>query len=70
MSEEISHEDDMELVVPADVRRFVDEYTRARRPPVFKDYFDDTLRKIVSVRRLNPLLELELSFTSAGVPAL
>jgi ParB-like nuclease domain len=65
----VTREEEFELVLPADVKQDREQYMRSPRPSVFKDYFDDRVRTIVPVMRMNHVLEATLSLEKAGVPA-
>lgn len=58
---EVSHDDELDLVAPAEVKKNPDWYLKAARPPLFKDYFDPQLRKIVQVQRNNRLLQVHIN---------
>jgi hypothetical protein len=64
-----SHEDDLDLVGVPEIRRHSERYFGAPRPPLFKDYFDDRVRKIVSVPRRNLMLQVQLTIQQSMVPA-
>jgi hypothetical protein len=46
-----------------------DEFLKAPRPPLFKDYFDERLRMEVQVPRTLRQLQLGFSLGAADLPA-
>jgi hypothetical protein len=66
----VTNDSEFDLVASAEMRQAREQYVRAARPPLFKDYFDPQLRRIVKVPRANQLLQLQLGFQRSGVPAL
>jgi hypothetical protein len=66
---EAMHEDDLELIGLRAVRGQLERCARAARPPLFKDYFDAQLRKIVRVQPTDHALQLQVSLTTRQIPA-
>ena len=66
---EAHHEDDLELLGVREVRAQLDRYVRASRPPLFKDYFDPALRKVISVPRTDHAIQLQLTLKTLRLPA-
>ena len=67
---EATREEEFDIVLPGDVKEDREQYLRTPRPPVFKDYFDDRIRKIVPVARVNRVLEAQLNLEKSSIPAL
>jgi hypothetical protein len=65
---QVTSDAEFELVASAEMKQARDQYARSPRPPLFKDYFDPRLRKIVKVPRTNQLLQLQLALQRTGVP--
>lgn len=63
-------EEEYELLLPGDVKQDREQFLKSPRPSVFKDYFDDRVRTIVPVMRMNHVLEAKLSLQKAGIPAM
>ncbi len=66
---EIDHEDDLDLAGIRGVRPQIERSLRLPRPPLFKDYFDPALGKVVPVSRSDHALHLEVVARSIRVPA-
>jgi hypothetical protein len=56
-----STRDDLDVVASLEIKSGFDRYFMAKRPPVFKDYFDDHLRKIIPVRRRKRVLQVQVT---------
>ena len=65
-----SDADASDFLLPADVKQDRQFYLRAPRPPLFKDYFDARLTRIVPVIRKNYVLQAKLDLQRTTVPAL
>ena len=65
-----SDEDASDLLLPADVKQDRQFYLHAPRPPLFKDYVDPRLTKVVPVARKNFVLKAKLDLQRTAVPAL
>ncbi len=59
---------DLDLVGMPDLKSNFDQLFRSPRPPLFKDYFDPKLRKIVSTHRTTTVLHVELTIQQLRVP--
>ncbi|HEY0681191.1 MAG TPA: hypothetical protein VGD45_02575 [Steroidobacter sp.] len=66
----VTREEEYELLLPGDVKQDREQYVRSPRPSVFKDYFDDRVRTIVPVMRMNHVLEAKLTLEKASIPAM
>lgn len=66
---ELSRRDELDLVGPEEVKAKPDNYLKAARPPLLKDYFDPKLRKIVPVRRMVRQLQVGYGANTGEVPA-
>lgn len=64
-----TREEEYDLVLPTDVKQDREQYMRHPRPSVFKDYFDDRVRKIVPIMRMNQVLEARLNLEKTSIPA-
>ncbi|MBM0104962.1 hypothetical protein JM946_09385 [Steroidobacter sp. S1-65] len=62
--------DATDFLLPADVKQDRAFYLRAPRPPLFKDYFDPRLTRVVPVVRKNYVLQAKLDLQRITVPAL
>lgn len=67
---EAAREEEFELVLPGDVKEDREQYLKIPRPSVFKDYFDDRIRKILPVARVNRVLEAQLNLEKSAIPVL
>lgn len=65
-----TREEEYEFILPADVKQDREQYLRSPRPSVFKDYFDDRVRTLVPVTRMNHVLEAKLNLEKAAIPAI
>ena len=65
-----SDEDSSDLLLPDEVKQDRQFYLHAPRPPLFKDYFDPRLTKVVPVARKNYVLNAKLDLQRTTVPAL
>jgi len=65
----VSRQEELELVAAGDFLQNPDRYLKTKRPPLLKDYFDDKLRKIIEVRRKNRLVRLQFGVDQSDVPA-
>jgi len=64
----LSTRDELELVNET-VQRHPDRYLSSARPPLFKDYFDPKLRKIVPVPRKNHVVKVSFGVDQTVIPA-
>lgn len=62
--------DAAEFLLPADIKQDRQFYLHAPRPPLFKDYFDSRLTRVVPVVRKNYVLQAKLDLQRTTVPAL
>jgi hypothetical protein len=65
----VSREDELELVGVPDLKTFADRYLKNPRPPLLKDYFDPRLRKVVRVVRKHRLVQVQAGWQEGKVPA-
>jgi hypothetical protein len=67
----VSSRDELDLVgAPDDVTDEPNDYLRAPRPPMFKDYFNPELRKVFASQRLHRQVRVSFSVKEHYVPAL
>jgi hypothetical protein len=59
-----------DFLLPADVKQDPQFYLKAPRPPLFKDYVDPRLTRIVPVVRKNHVLQAKLDLQRTTVPTL
>jgi hypothetical protein len=57
----VSTDEEMELVAAPEVKQNLHLYTKSARPPLFKDYFEPPLHKIVEIPRFNRLLQVQIN---------
>jgi hypothetical protein len=62
--------DAADFLLPVDVKQDRQFYLHAPRPPLFKDYFDSRLTRVVPVVRKNYVLQAKLDLQRTTVPAL
>jgi hypothetical protein len=67
---QVTRDEELELLFPPELRQHQDLYLRASRPPLFKDYFDDRLRKVVPTTRLNICVKVQLTFETTRIPSI
>jgi hypothetical protein len=67
--QQVSREDELELVGVPDLKTFADRYLKSPRPSLLKDYFDPRLRKIVPVVRKHRLVQVQVGWQEGKVPA-
>jgi hypothetical protein len=56
-----SREDELDILGATDLRSAGHLYLRGPRPPLFKDYLDPTLTKIITAPRTDRVLQLQLN---------
>jgi hypothetical protein len=66
----VSREDELELVGVPDLKTFSDRYLKSSRPSMLKDYFDPRLRKLVPVVRKHRLVQVQVGWQEGKVPAI
>jgi hypothetical protein len=59
---------DLDLLTGETQHQFV-PYLKLARPPLFKDYFDDCLRRLLPIPRSYPLLEIQITVQRHRAPA-
>lgn len=67
--QELSRPEELEISGAEDVRKNPNRYLAAPRPPVLKDYFDDRLRKLISVARKHRTIKLTFGYEVSDIPA-
>lgn len=67
--QDVSREDELELVGVPDLKTFADRYLRNPRPALLKDYFDPRLRMMVPVVRKHRLVQVQVGWQEGKVPA-
>jgi hypothetical protein len=65
----VSREDELELLGVPDLPTFADRYIKSVRPALLKDYFDPQLRKMVQVVRKHRLVQVQAVWNQGKVPA-
>lgn len=64
----VSRRDELEVVCGGDLQQNPDRYLKAPRPPLLKDYFDQSLRKVVPVPRKNRFVRVQFGAEQSDVP--
>jgi hypothetical protein len=67
--QDVSRDEELELVGVPDLPTFSDRYITSVRPALLKDYFDPHLRKIVPVVRKHRLVQVQAGWNQGKVPA-
>lgn len=65
----ISRREEMEIAAADEVRKYPSRYLGTPRPPMLKDYFDDSLRKIIDVARKHRMVKLTFGVEVSDIPA-
>lgn len=63
-------EEEKRSALPAEVRRDEYRYLGAKRPPLFKDYFDSSIRTVVRTNATQTLLQLKIEQSKMLIPNL
>lgn len=58
---DVTSEEELPLVGPSKLKEQAHLYLRSARPPLFKDYFDPRLRKILQAPRLNRIVQVQVN---------
>jgi hypothetical protein len=66
---DVRSEEDLALAAPPEFRQNKQLYLEAPRPPLFKDYFDPSLRVLVPTVRRKRLLQVQMTFQQLDIPA-
>jgi hypothetical protein len=66
--QDVSSRDELELLGYGDVAPNAEKYLAAPRPPMLRDYFDPSLRKLVPVVRKRRQVKLSFGVETADVP--
>lgn len=66
----VTRDDELDLIAPPEVKKDLDLYLKAPRPPLFKDYFNPRLGKVVQVHRNNRLLQVHVTCQQLASAAL
>lgn len=66
----VTNSDERSRVLPASVKQDEARYLSESRPPLFKDYFDVSLRKIIPTSNASTLLRLKLEQAKDSIPTL
>jgi hypothetical protein len=64
----VTRREELEVVGSEEVKAKPDEFLKAPRPPVLKDYFDPALRKLVPVRRLLHQVQVGFGVNQTATP--
>ncbi len=64
-----SREGDLDLLT-GETQKQIRPLLKMQRPPLFKDYFDERLRKVVPIPRSYPLIEIQITVQRHRAPAL
>lgn len=59
--QEVTRRDELRLVANEAVAEAPEFYFRAKRPPLLKDFFDPKLHRVLTVRRMSRLIEVNLT---------
>jgi hypothetical protein len=65
----VSRREEIEVLGLGDIQKNADDYLKAPRPPVLKDYFDPALRKIIPVRRKLRQVRVTFGVEQVDIPA-
>lgn len=65
---QVTHEDELDALEVPELRRAA-VYLRSPRPPVFKDYFDPAVHKVLLLPRRKTLVQVQVSIHSSRAPA-
>lgn len=66
---EVTRREELEVVASEEIKNRPDDYLKAPRPPVLKDYFDPALRKVVAVRSLLHQVQVGFVVNQTATPA-
>ena len=66
----VSNREELDATASGDLRRHPDTYLSQARPPMFKDYFDPKLHRIVPVPRRLRQIRIKFDIDESDVPAL
>jgi hypothetical protein len=66
---EVTRREELEVVASEEIKNKPDDYLKAPRPPVLKDYFDPALRKVVAVRPLLHQVQVGFVVNQTATPA-
>jgi len=64
-----SSEDDLEVIQAADIQRNSQMMLHSARPPLFKDFFDPRLCKVISSQRTNRVFQVQVNVQQWRTPA-
>ncbi len=67
--QQVTRREELQVIMSGDVVRNPDIYLKAPRPPLLKDYFDQKLRKLLSVPRVLRQVKITFSVEQLDVPA-
>lgn len=65
----ISQDEDLDILGVGDSRQKIERYLKMKRPPLFKDYFNERLTKTVRVPRSQVMLQVQVTSQYFTVPA-
>ena len=65
----VSTREELSMVATSDLRRNPDRYLKHPRPPMFKDYFDPKLRKLVPIARTLRQVRVKFEIDETDLPA-
>src|SRR5262249_21159531 len=65
----VARDDEKNQMLPDTVKQQESRYLNGRRPPLFKDYFDPALRRVLPTVTTNTLLRLKLKQSRESVPS-
>jgi hypothetical protein len=65
---DVDQSDEMELVGVGSARPLIEHCARMPRPPLFKDYFDPRLRKIVPLERTRHAIQVQITCNVLRIP--
>jgi hypothetical protein len=61
--------EELSVVTTSDLGKNPDRYLRPSRPPVFKDYFDPSLRKVLPIPRKLRQVRVNFDVEEADIPS-
>jgi hypothetical protein len=65
---EVTRREELEVTASEELKNKPDDYLKAPRPPMLRDYFDPALRKIVPVRRLMHQIQVGIGTNQTAFP--
>lgn len=66
--QDITHDEELDIIGAGEIRQRIDRYMRLERPPLFKDYFDERLTKLLDAPRSYTMVHIQVSSQCIAVP--